>query len=68
MLDAVNRYLPSPLDIKAIVGTQAWAIHQVVSRTSTKQIHEPFSALAFKIMRRSTPRKINLRSYLLWLV
>jgi elongation factor G len=49
MLDAVNRYLPSPLDIKAIVGHKA---RRSIScyRASTKN-DEPFSALAFKMMR-----------------
>jgi elongation factor G len=48
MLDAVVRYLPSPLDIDAItgyaVGDETTEIQRKPSET------EPFSALAFKIM------------------
>ena len=49
MLDAVNRYLPSPLDIKAIVGHKQGDPSVVIERQPTND--EPFSALAFKMMR-----------------
>jgi elongation factor G len=49
MLDAVNRYLPSPLDIKAIVGHKQGDATVVVERQPNND--EPFSALAFKMMR-----------------
>ena len=48
MLDAVNRYLPSPLDIKAIVGHKQGDKETVIERQP--KADEPFSALAFKIM------------------
>jgi elongation factor G len=48
MLDAVNRYLPSPLDIKAIVGTKMGDPETTIERQPSEK--EPFSALAFKIM------------------
>ena len=48
MLDAVNRYLPSPLDIKAIVGHMYNNVEEEDSRQPSES--EPFSALAFKIM------------------
>lgn len=48
MLDAVNRYLPSPLDIKAIVGHKMGDPEVEVERQPADS--EPFSSLAFKIM------------------
>ena len=48
MLDAVNRYLPSPLDIKAIVGHKYGKPEEEDSRQPSED--EPFSSLAFKIM------------------
>jgi len=48
MLDAVNRYLPSPLDIAAIVGHKYGNEEEEDSRQPSEA--EPFSALAFKIM------------------
>jgi elongation factor G len=48
MLDAVTRYLPSPLDIDAIVGTEMNDAEKPLSRLPKNE--EPFSALAFKIM------------------
>jgi elongation factor G len=48
MLDAVNRYLPSPLDIAAIVGNKYEDPEQEDTRQPSDA--EPFSALAFKIM------------------
>ena len=48
MLDAVVRYLPSPLDVESIVGTDMHNTEiEVVRHPDNK---EPFSALAFKIM------------------
>jgi len=48
MLDAVTRYLPSPLDVDAIVGTDMHDPEVSISRLPKNE--EPFSALAFKIM------------------
>jgi elongation factor G len=48
MLDAVARYLPSPLDIDAIVGTDM--NDATVEMKRLPKNDEPFSALAFKIM------------------
>jgi len=48
MLDAVTRYLPSPLDIDAIVGTDMNDTTVEMKRQPKNE--EPFSALAFKIM------------------
>jgi len=48
MLDAVTRYLPSPLDIDAIVGTDMNDVTVEMKRQPKNE--EPFSALAFKIM------------------
>ncbi len=48
MLDAVTRYLPSPLDIDAIVGTDM--NDTAVEMKRLPKNDEPFSALAFKIM------------------
>ena len=48
MLDAVNRYLPSPLDVDAIVGHKMGDATVEISRKPSED--EPFSALAFKIM------------------
>jgi elongation factor G len=48
MLDAVVRYLPSPLDVRAIGGHAVGAEDELISRAPSES--EPFSALAFKIM------------------
>ena len=48
MLDAVTRYLPSPLDVDAIVGTEMSDKEKELKRFPKND--EPFSALAFKIM------------------
>ena len=48
MLDAVTRYLPSPLDVAAIVGHKQGDSSVEISRQPDPK--EPFSALAFKIM------------------
>ncbi|MDB4636235.1 elongation factor G, partial [Flavobacteriaceae bacterium] len=46
LLDAVCRYLPSPLDKDAIVGTNPDNDQPITRKPDTK---EPFAALAFKI-------------------
>ena len=46
MLDAVCKYLPSPLDKEGIVGTNPDTDEEVIRRPDVK---EPFAALAFKI-------------------
>jgi elongation factor G len=48
MLDAVVRYLPSPLDVDAIVGHDMNDPEKEIKRLPKNE--EPFSALAFKIM------------------
>ena len=48
MLDAVTRYLPSPLDVEAIVGTDM--DDKTIEIKRYPKNDEPFSALAFKIM------------------
>jgi elongation factor G len=48
MLDAVVRYLPSPLDVDAIQGHAVGDETQIIERQPSED--EPFSALAFKIM------------------
>lgn len=47
MLDAVIRYLPSPLDIDAVKGTNPDTEEEVLRKPDVK---DPFTALAFKIM------------------
>ena len=46
LLDAVCRYLPSPLDKEAIMGTDPDTGNEISRKPDVK---EPFSALAFKI-------------------
>jgi len=46
MLDAVIDYLPSPLDVPPVTGTDPRTHEQVVRHTDP---NEPFAALAFKI-------------------
>jgi elongation factor G len=46
-LDAVCRYLPSPVDIEDTVGTDPDSGEQITRKADPK---EPFAALAFKIM------------------
>ncbi len=48
MLDAVTRYLPSPLDVDSIIGHSVTDSSVEVPRQPSND--EPFSALAFKIM------------------
>ncbi|GAA4234170.1 elongation factor G [Actinomadura meridiana] len=47
LLDAIVRYLPSPLDVEAIEGHAVRDEEKVLSRKPSEE--EPFSALAFKI-------------------
>ncbi len=47
-LDAVCRYLPSPVDVEAIEGTDPNDIEKKLTRKPDAK--EPFAALAFKIM------------------
>jgi elongation factor G len=46
-LDAIIRYLPSPMDIESIKGTHPYTGEEIERRPDAK---EPFAALAFKIM------------------
>ena len=46
-LDAVCRYLPSPVDVGAVTGTDPETGEEVTRKPDPK---EPFAALAFKIM------------------
>lgn len=46
LLDAIVRYLPSPLDVEAVVGTNPETGEEVDRKVDAK---EPFCALAFKI-------------------
>ncbi|MFG1808766.1 elongation factor G [Streptomyces sp. NPDC049040] len=48
LLDAVVRYLPSPLDVEAIEGHAVGNAEEIVTRRPSDD--EPFSGLAFKIM------------------
>jgi elongation factor G len=48
MLDAVVDYLPSPLDVPAIHGTDVDDKSKILTRVASDD--EPFSALVFKIM------------------
>jgi elongation factor G len=47
LLDAIARYLPSPLDVEAIEGHSVKDPEEVLKRKPSEQ--EPMSALAFKI-------------------
>jgi len=47
MLDCVIRYLPSPVDVEAIKGTNPDTGEEMLRKPDAK---EPFAALAFKIM------------------
>ncbi len=46
LLDAVNAYLPSPLDVPPMIGTDPKTGDEITRKPSDE---EPFSALAFKI-------------------
>jgi elongation factor G len=48
MLDCVIRYLPSPLDVEAVTGTDPDDAEKILVRKPDAK--EPFAALAFKIM------------------
>jgi elongation factor G len=48
MLDCVIRYLPSPLDVDAVTGTDPDDAEKILVRRPDAK--EPFAALAFKIM------------------
>jgi elongation factor G len=48
LLDAVIRYLPSPLDVEAVEGHDVKDADEVIKRRPSED--EPFSGLAFKIM------------------
>ncbi|MGI5349429.1 elongation factor G [Streptomyces sp. CA-250714] len=47
LLDAIARYLPSPLDVEAIEGQSPKDAEEVIKRRPSEE--EPMSALAFKI-------------------
>jgi elongation factor G len=47
MLDAVVEYLPSPLDVPAVVGTDPKTGESI---TRSPSVDDPFAALAFKIV------------------
>ncbi|MCO6496128.1 MAG: elongation factor G [Chitinophagaceae bacterium] len=71
-LDAIVRYLPSPLDIESIKGTNPDTGEEVVRHPN---VNDPFSALAFKIATdpfvgrlaffRAYSGKLNAGSYVL---
>jgi elongation factor G len=48
LLDAVIDYLPSPLDVKPVVGINPFTGKEEIREASEK---EPFSAVVFKVMR-----------------
>lgn len=48
LLDAVNYYLPSPMDVEAVQGISPSDLETKVSRKSDDAA--PFAALAFKVM------------------
>jgi elongation factor G len=48
LLDAVVDYMPSPIDVGAVVGMDT--ADEEKSHTRSPSIHEPFSALAFKLI------------------
>ncbi|MHB8841267.1 MAG: elongation factor G [Candidatus Aquicultor sp.] len=48
LLDAINDYLPSPLDVPPVTGTLPGKEDTVITREASDD--EPFTALAFKIM------------------
>ncbi len=47
LLDAIVDYLPSPLDVPPVEGTDPKSLAEI---TRTASLEEPFSALAFKVM------------------
>ena len=60
MLDAVVEYLPSPLDVPPLVGSDPSSGEPLTRRPSAE---EPFSALAFKIMSNKFGRLTYIRVY-----
>jgi elongation factor G len=48
LLDAIIDYLPSPIDVGAVVGTDI--DNEEKSHTRSPSPHDPFSALAFKLI------------------
>jgi elongation factor G len=48
LLDAIVDYLPSPIDIGAVVGVDV--DDESKSHTRNPSVHDPFSALAFKLI------------------
>jgi len=48
LLDAINDFLPSPLDVPPVQGTKPGKEDEVIERKASDD--EPFTALAFKIM------------------
>lgn len=48
LLDAVIDYMPSPIDVGAVVGLDT--ADEQKSHTRNPSVHEPFSALAFKLI------------------
>lgn len=48
LLDAVVDYMPSPIDVGAVVGMDT--DDEEKSHTRNPSVHEPFSALAFKLI------------------
>jgi len=48
LLDAVVDYMPSPIDVGAIIGMDT--DDEEKSHTRNPSVHEPFSALAFKLI------------------
>ncbi len=61
LLDAINRFLPSPLDLPPAEGTRPDDGETVLRRPATD---EPFSALAFKVVAdRYTGRLVYFRVY-----
>ncbi|GAA2119098.1 elongation factor G [Actinomadura alba] len=48
LLDAIVRYLPSPIDVPSVEGHDVKSEDKVIARKPSED--EPFSALAFKIM------------------
>ncbi len=59
LLDAVIAYLPAPQDVEAIHGEDIETGDQVVRKSSDD---EPFSALAFKVMR--DPKGVDKLTYI----
>jgi elongation factor G len=50
LLDAVIDYLPSPLDVPAVVGVEPTKDGEGIQATRPADVNAPFAALAFKVM------------------